>query len=102
MNLSFSFLNKLSLVISSATKLKQKNKIHDYSQQIWGSDYVFERLNEGMIGYMTGVGTGIKPCDRIILREGCESYQYQVEEIDYYSDPSNMWIALLKQVSRQE
>ncbi|QLE40139.1 hypothetical protein FD723_06490 [Nostoc sp. C052] len=102
MNLSFSFLNKLSLVISSVAKLKQKNRIHDYSQQIWGSDYVFERLNEGMIGYMTGVGTGIKPCDRIILREGCESYQYQVEEIDYYSDPSDMWIALLKQVSRQE
>ncbi|MEH2149005.1 hypothetical protein [Nostoc sp.] len=98
MNLSFSFLNKISLVSSPANLLKQKNKIHDYSQQVWGSDYVFERLNEGMIGYMTGVGKGIKPCDRIILREGCESYQYQVEEIDYYSDPSDMWIALLKEI----
>jgi hypothetical protein len=99
MNLSFSFLNKLALVSSLANELKQKNKIHDYSQELWGSDYVFERLNEGMIGYMTGVGKGIKPCDRIILREGYEFYQYQVEEIDYYSDPSDMWIALLKQVA---
>lgn len=98
MNLSFSFLNKLVLASSPANELKQKNKIHDYSQQVWGSDYVFERLNEGILGYMTGVGKGIKPRDRIILRQGCESYQYQVEEIDYYSDPSDMWIALLKQV----
>jgi hypothetical protein len=98
MNLSFSFLSKLALVSFPANELKKKNKIHDYSQLAWGSDYVFERLNQGMIGYMTGVGKGIKPCDRIILREGCESYQYQVEEVDYYSDPSDMWIALLKQV----
>ncbi|QFS42994.1 hypothetical protein GXM_00467 [Nostoc sphaeroides CCNUC1] len=47
---------------------------------------------------MTGIGKGIKPRDRIVLRQGCESSQYQVEEIDYYSDPSDMWIALLKQV----
>ncbi|MEH2057780.1 MAG: hypothetical protein V7K97_16785 [Nostoc sp.] len=98
MNLSFSFLNKLNLIISPIKELKRQKKIHDYSQQVSGSDYVFESINEGMIGYMTGVGKGIKPCDRIILRQGCESYQYQVEEIDYYSDPSDMWIALLKQV----
>jgi hypothetical protein len=98
MNLSFSFLNKLALVSFPANELKQKNKIHDYSQLVLGSDYVFERLNEGTIGYMTGIGKNIKPCDRIILREGCESYQYQVEEVDYYSAPSDMWIALLKQV----
>ncbi|MCC5600435.1 hypothetical protein [Nostoc favosum] len=98
MNLSFSFLNKLALVSFPANELKQKHKVHDYSQLVCGSDYVFERLNEGTIGYMTGIGKGIKPCDRIILREGYESYQYQVEEVDYYSDPSDMWIALLKQL----
>ncbi|MEH2323948.1 MAG: hypothetical protein V7K32_10305 [Nostoc sp.] len=99
MNLSFSFLNKLALVSSPTKKLKNKNKIHDYSQQLWGIDYVFEHLNEGIIGYMTGIGRGIKPCDRIILRQDCGSYQYQVEEIDYYSDPSDMWIALLKKLA---
>ncbi|MEH1872588.1 MAG: hypothetical protein V7K73_14410 [Nostoc sp.] len=99
MNLSFSFLSKLALVNFPAKELKKKHKIHDYSQLVCGSDYVFERLNEGTIGYMTGIGKGIKPCDRIILREAYESYQYQVEEVDYYSDPSDMWIALLKQVA---
>ncbi|MDZ8187565.1 MAG: hypothetical protein RMX96_22280 [Nostoc sp. ChiSLP02] len=98
MNLSFSLFNKFALVNSSAKELKQKNKTHDYSHQVWGSDYIFERLNEGTIGYMTGVGNGVKVSDRIILRQGSESYQYQIEEIDYYSYPSDMWIALLKQV----
>ncbi|MCC5655654.1 hypothetical protein LC608_01340 [Nostoc sp. XA010] len=98
MNLSFSFLSKLALVNFPANELKQKHKVHDYSRLVSGSDYVFERLNEGTIGYMTGSGTGIKASDRIILQEGCEFYQYQVEEVDYYSDPSDMWIALLKQV----
>ncbi|MDZ8024982.1 MAG: hypothetical protein RMY36_022935 [Nostoc sp. SerVER01] len=98
MNLSFSFFNKLPLLASSLKELTQHYKIHDYSQQIWGSDYIFERVNEGTIGYMTGVGNGIKASDRIILRKGSESYQYQIEEIDYYSYPSDMWIALLKQV----
>ncbi|MHC5610202.1 MAG: hypothetical protein ACYTXA_04035 [Nostoc sp.] len=98
MNLSFSFLKKLALISSPANELKQKNKIHDYSQQVWGTDYVFEDLNEGIMGYMTGVGKTIKPGDRIILRKGCEFYQYQVQEIDYYSNPSDMWMALLKQV----
>ncbi|WP_138497923.1 hypothetical protein [Nostoc sp. PA-18-2419] len=98
MNLSLSFFNKLALVNSPAKELKKKKKIHDYSRQVWGSDYIFERVNEGTIGYMTGVGNGIKASDRIILRQGTESYQYQIEEIDYYSYPSDMWIALLKQV----
>ncbi|RCJ28234.1 hypothetical protein A6S26_11895 [Nostoc sp. ATCC 43529] len=98
MNLSFNLFNKLVLLTSPLKGLKQHNKIHDYSQQVWGSDYIFERVNEGTIGYMTGVGNGIKASDRIILRQGSESYQYQIEEIDYYSYPSDMWIALLKQV----
>ncbi len=98
MNLSFSFFNKLVPLTSPLKELKQRKKIHDYSQQVLGSDYIFERVNEGTIGYMTGVGNGIKASDRIILRQGSESYQYQIEEIDYYSYPSDMWIALLKQV----
>ncbi|WP_445635884.1 hypothetical protein NSTC745_00679 [Nostoc sp. DSM 114161] len=97
MNLSFSFFNKLAL-LTSPVKLKHHNKTHDYSQQLCGSDYIFERVNEGTIGYMTGVGNGVKASDRIILQQGSESYQYQIEEIDYYSYPSDMWIALLKQV----
>ncbi len=72
-----------------------KNKTHDYSKLVWGSDYVFDRLHKGMGGYMTGIGKAIKLGDYILLRHGCQVYQYQVEEIDYYLHPPDIYIALL-------
>jgi len=98
MNVGFGFLSKLALTTSPINELKQKGKIHDYSQLVWGSDYVFEPRNEEVGGYMTGQGKSIKPSDYIILQHGSKSYKYLVEEIDYYSDPPDMWIALLRQV----
>lgn len=95
---SFSLLSVFLPMLSLTNESKQKNKIHDYSQLVRGKDYVFEPLHGGLGGYMTAVGKGIKPCDYIILQHGCQNYRYKVEEIDYYSDPSDMWIALLKQV----
>ncbi|MBW4689881.1 MAG: hypothetical protein KME40_33570 [Komarekiella atlantica HA4396-MV6] len=72
-----------------------KNETHDYSKLVLGRDYVFDRLNEGKGGYMTGIGKAIKSGDYIILRHGSQVYQYQVEEIDYYPHSPNMYIALL-------
>ncbi|WP_341530836.1 hypothetical protein WKK05_17120 [Nostoc sp. UHCC 0302] len=99
MNISFGLLSKFAQVSYPANELKQKNKIHDYSQFVLGSDFVFEPLHEEMKGYMTGMGKGIKPSDYIILQLDGILCKYQVEKIDYYSDPSDMWIALLKQVA---
>ncbi|MBW4612413.1 MAG: hypothetical protein KME21_03885 [Desmonostoc vinosum HA7617-LM4] len=97
MSASFSLLSKLAQ-LQLPTNESTKNKIHDYSQFIWGSDYVFEPLNEGTEGYMTGIGKGVKPGHQIILRRGSELYKYQVEAIDYYCDPPDMWIGLLRKV----
>ncbi|WP_246275585.1 hypothetical protein [Brasilonema bromeliae] len=47
---------------------------------------------------MTGQGTGIKRGDYIILCHSSRTCRYQVEDIDYYSEPPNMWIALLQEV----
>ncbi|MBE9206608.1 hypothetical protein IQ244_08780 [Nostoc sp. LEGE 06077] len=98
MNLSFNFFNWLPLLVIPTNESQQKQKIHDYSQFITGRDYVFESINQGLEGHMTGVGKGIKPCDYIILRSESELSRYQVEEIDYYADPPEMWMALLKKV----
>ncbi len=95
-NLSVNFLSLFSLVSSKSKH--QKNKTHDYSRFISGQDYVFEILEGSIQGYMTGQGKDIKPGDYILLQKGSESYRYRVEEIDYYSNPSDMWIALLKEV----
>jgi hypothetical protein len=92
----------LNVIVSSlfhliSTKLKkQKNKTYDYTQLICGRDYVFEPTDNQTRGYMTGQGKGLKSGDYIILQNGSGACIYQVEEINYYSEPPDMWMALLK------
>ncbi|MEH1974495.1 MAG: hypothetical protein V7L02_15070 [Nostoc sp.] len=75
--------------------MKMKNKTHNYSKLVLGSDYVFDQLNEGTGGYMTGIGKAIKSGDYIIVQHGCQVYQYEVKKIDYYLYPPEIYIALL-------
>lgn len=98
LNFSFSLVSGFLPMLVILNESKQKHKIHDYSKLVRGRDYVFDQLHGGLGGYMTGTGKGIKPSDYILVQSGCQPYQYQVEEIDYYSNPSDMWIALVKQV----
>ncbi|MCP6759809.1 MAG: hypothetical protein NHB32_13830 [Fischerella sp. CENA71] len=75
----------------------QKHKIHDFRGFVCGQDYVFEPVDGLKKGYMTAQRKGVKRGDWIILENDSRFYQYQVEEIDYYSEPPDMWIALLSQ-----
>ncbi|GAB1545528.1 hypothetical protein NUACC21_82040 [Scytonema sp. NUACC21] len=89
----------LSLTNFLSNKLKRhKNKTYDYTKYVCGRDYVFELADNLTQGYMTGQGKGIQPGDYIILHDGSNSERYQVEAIDYYSEPPDMWIALLQKV----
>lgn len=95
-NLRVIFSSVFSLL---SNKAKQTNtKTYDYSQYVCGRDYVFEPVDDLKKGYMTAQGKGIKCGDYIILKNGSNSCRYQVEEIDYYSEPSDMWMALLNKV----
>ncbi|BAY22592.1 hypothetical protein NIES2100_23550 [Calothrix sp. NIES-2100] len=96
-NVSMILFSVLLPIFSLANASNLKERIHDYSKLIEGQDYIFEPL-QGVGGYMTATGKGIKPRDYIILQSAYKNYRYQVEEIEYYADPSDMWIALLKQV----
>jgi MioC protein len=99
MNLGTLLLQILPWIAAQPNKLRKNSKIHDYSPYVAGTDYVFESSDNGMTGYMTAQGKGIKPGDYIILQKGSKFYKYQVEQIDYYSNPSDMWMASLKQVA---
>ena len=95
-NLRVIFSSLFSLL---SNKSKQPlTKTYDYSQYVCGRDYVFELVDDLKKGYMTGQGKGIKRGDYIILKNGFNSCRYQVEEIDYYSEPPDMWMALLNKV----
>lgn len=73
----------------------KSGRTHDYTRHECGADYVFETVDNGSKGYMTGQGKGVKPGDYLLLKHESEVERYQVVTIDYYASPANMWIALL-------
>ena len=86
----------LSTIKLLPTRSKPNHKTHDYTQSHGGDDYIFDPIEEGNGGYLTGQGRGIERGDYLILSDGSHCHRYQVEEIDYYSNPPDMWIALVK------
>lgn len=80
------------------TAFQRKQRVHDYSPFKSGQDYAFELIESGTKGYMTGQARGVEVGDYILIREESGLSQYQVEQIDYYMSPPDMWIALLKKI----
>jgi hypothetical protein len=90
-------INASALLHFLATRLKvRKQKTHNYTNQVAGQDYIFEAAENHTKGYMTAQRKGVAVGDFITLQDGAEVCCYQVEQIDYYSNPSDMWTALLK------
>lgn len=77
-----------------------KGKTYDYTRAESEDSYIFEPRQGALKGYMTSRVRGIKRGDRVVLPDGCGSSLYQIDRIDYYSNPSDMWIALLRQVNQ--
>lgn len=86
------FFNKLFAQILPSSP---KPKTHNFVDQIQNVNYEFEEIDDRK-AQMTGYGKGIKPRDYIILFE--DKICYRVEAIDYYSEPANLWAALLVKV----
>jgi hypothetical protein len=84
--------------LSRIAGLKTKSaKTYDYRDGVYGVDYVFDRLNEqdGNRGYMTSQKSGVKVGDHVLLTENGLAQKYVIKELDYYSSPEDMWVALL-------
>jgi MioC protein len=67
-------------------------RTHDFSKKIQSANYAFEVVDDDK-AQMTGYGKGIKVGDYILLTK--DKVRYQVEEIEYYSNPRDCWTALL-------
>jgi hypothetical protein len=81
---------------------QRRNKIYDYTQYVSGRDYVFEVSEDLAKAYMTAQGRGIKAGDRILIQKSDRIYHYDVEVIDYYSNPPDMWMACLIKIKIDE
>jgi MioC protein len=89
------FTLSLSFIL---TQVKSKNRTYDYRHHISGIDYVFEDI-DGVYACMTAHFRSIKVGDRIILIHNFKYTTYLVVEINYYSNPSDIWTSLLRKTS---
>ena len=84
----------MGFIRGQSAKCKQKR--HNYTQYDAGADYIFEPAKAEGLGYLTSQGRNIKCGDCIVLGDNANPHHYQVESIDYYANPSDMWIAAVK------
>ena len=71
-------------------------KAHHYLKTINSNSFALEPAGENSLKFsMTGFGTDIKQGDFIVINDETSTTTYKVENIDYYLDPPDMWMALL-------
>ena len=70
---------------------KSEPKTHDFIDCSWGHSCSFTPIDKGLKGSIIGHGGGISKGDYLLLKNGEHSTRYQVTEISYYSDPTDMF-----------
>jgi hypothetical protein len=80
--------------------LSPKQRSHDFTSQALGIDYAFESFNQGKQGYLTGQNVSVNQGDSIVLIVNDAAQEYEVKEIDYYTEPDSMWIARVVRINR--
>jgi hypothetical protein len=75
---------------------KQKLKTHHYQASGRGVDFFLEESSDNSKEfYMTSHKSRVKKTDLIKIHGSSGSQTYKVLDIDYYTDPSEMWMARL-------
>lgn len=71
-------------------------KTHNFSDHLPG-EFAFDRVGENQ-AYMTGQKHGVLRGDYILLEFEQKTELYQIQTLDYYASPPDMWMALLLKV----
>lgn len=75
----------------------QAPETHDFSVRGWGHDYVIHKVkHEGRVLEVSGWTRGIKKGDYLIMKNGERTTRYRTAQIEYCSDPSDMFFATLE------
>ncbi|BDM77905.1 hypothetical protein [Acaryochloris marina] len=77
----------------------RKSRVHRYEHSALSSDFCIEAAPDQSGFFMTSCKAGVRRGDVIHISEAGQRSEYRIDEIDYYSDPSDMWIAKLRTVS---
>jgi hypothetical protein len=80
-----------------ATQDIVRAKVHHYKLTDVGMEFVLEPLPENQsYRLMTAQKFGVSCGDYIALHDTSGITEYRVSDIEYYSDPPDMWIAKLR------
>jgi hypothetical protein len=89
---------RVGLSVFSGDTIHHRFKDHDLSDHQCGRDYTLTLMEQGSKGFMTIQKAGIKVTDHLILDHDGGLKYYQVEAVEYYSDPDDMCMLLLQKV----
>lgn len=72
-----------------------RHKTHRYHQGQQGTEFILETTADTSVSYMTAQSPAVRPGDYIEIASPDGPLKFQVDEIEYYSDPADMWMAQL-------
>ncbi len=76
--------------------LKRRHSIHKFQASTSSKTFFLDANGEDYV--MSAYSTGVRRNDIISIEDASDCVSYQVLEIDYYSDPPDLWTAQLKRV----
>lgn len=77
----------------------RRHRTHRYKDGQRGSEFFLEDSSNLPISYMTAQGAGVRQGDYIDIETSTGHLTFQVSEVEYYSNPADMWMAQLHEVA---
>ena len=77
---------------------KGKTKTFSYDACDIGQAFVLESTLDSSFYYMTSLQSGVRSGDCVQIYYPDKIITYRIQEIEYYSEPSDMWIAILLKI----
>lgn len=91
------------MIISFLQFCQTSGKTYHYNFYDFQTNFVIHSLAENRDTYaMTAQGAHVQPGDFIEITQPEYNAKYQVDHIEYYSEPSDMWIAVLHPISQTD
>lgn len=76
----------------------RKSRVHRYEYSALSSDFCIETAPDQSGFFMTSCKAGVQKGDLVHIGDVDGFSEYRVDEIDFYSNPSDMWIAKLRMI----
>jgi|GEM_PF-1333071 len=77
---------------------KDSAKTFGYAASNVGETFVLDTTPNPSLSYMTSLQAGVQLGDYIQIYHPDKMTTYQIQEIEYYREPSDMWMAKLLKV----